>query len=118
MKDSLEALESLSNARWYNKWLIRHFSKYLNGEILEVGCGIGNFSRLLSQFGKVHATDINRDYLRRIKKELKSQGNNHITVGFGDIEKKQFPFKPGRKFHSIVCLNKNLLTLQILLQPK
>ena len=43
--------------------------------------------------------------MRRIKKELKSQGNNHITVGFGDIEKKQFPFKPGRKFHSIVCLN-------------
>src|SRR3989344_6305427 len=105
MKDSLEALESLSNARWYNKWLIRHFSKYLSGEILEVGCGIGNFSRLLGKYGKVHATDINGDYLKRIKKELKLQENNHIKVGFGDIEKKLFSFKFGRKFHSIVCLN-------------
>ena len=105
MKDSLEALESLSNARWYNKWLIRHFSKYLSGEILEVGCGIGNFSRLLGKYGKVHATDINGDYLKRIKKELKLQENNHIKVGFGDIEKKLFSFKFGRKFNSIVCLN-------------
>lgn len=105
MEDSLEALESLSNAEWYNKWLINHFSKYLEGEILEVGCGIGNFSRLLSQYGKIHATDINKDYLKRVKKELKLQGHKHITVGFGNIEKKNFSFKPGRKFDSIVCLN-------------
>lgn len=105
MEESLEALQSLRNARWYSHWLVGHFSKYLSGEILEVGCGIGNFSRLLSQYGKILATDINKAYLQRIKRELRIQGSKDITVGFGDIEKKNFSFKPGRKFDSVVCLN-------------
>ena len=97
MGKSLETLESLSGAQWYNNWLIDQFKEHLSGDILEVGCGIGNFSRQLSSFGQVFASDINKKYLARIKGE-------NIKVGFGDIEKGEYFFK-GKKFDSIVCLN-------------
>lgn len=97
MNQSLETLESLSGAHWYNKWLVNQFKDYLKGDILEVGCGIGNFTKLLSDYGKVSAIDINRNYIKKIK--LKNS-----AVGFGDIEKGKYFFK-NKQFASIVCLN-------------
>lgn len=97
MDDSLETLESLSGAAWYNIWLINKFKKYIKGDILEVGCGIGNFTSQLSQYGKVNAIDINKNYLGKIKYA-------NVKVGFGDIEKGSYFFK-NKKFDSIVCLN-------------
>ncbi|MDP2684909.1 MAG: class I SAM-dependent methyltransferase, partial [bacterium] len=61
MSDSAggETLESMSQAVWYNRWTLNKFKKYLNGDILEIGCGIGNFTKELAKYGKVWAIDIN-----------------------------------------------------------
>lgn len=93
-------LESMSQAVWYNQWTIKKFTKFLKGNILEVGCGIGNFTNFLTAFGKVWAIDINNDYL----KQTKSKIDGKVNVGFGDIEKGKFFFND-QKFDSIVCLN-------------
>lgn len=96
----VRTLESMSQAVWYNQWTLGKFKKYLNGEILEVGCGIGNFTEDLIKFGKVWAIDINKECITQTKRKVDSK----TEVGFGDIETGECFFK-GKKFDSIVCLN-------------
>lgn len=56
-------LEVMKKAKWYNGWLLSFFDTYLKGDILEVGAGIGNFTKLLAKYGEVTGIDINKDYL-------------------------------------------------------
>lgn len=93
-------LESMSQARFYNKWTFKKFSQYLKGEILEVGCGIGNFSGDLSKYGNVTAIDIDQ----KLIKQLTDKKNVEINAGFGDIETGKF-FFDNKEFDSIVCIN-------------
>src|SRR3990167_3518546 len=76
----------MSQARFYNKWTFKKFSQYLKGEILEVGCGIGNFSGDLSKYGNVTAIDIDQ----KLIKQLTDKKNVEINAGFGDIETGKF----------------------------
>lgn len=93
-------LESMGQALWYNRWTMNKFTPYVNGDILEVGCGIGNFTPALAKIGKVWAMDIDRHSISKTKSlKLKS-----VRVGLGDIEKDRY-FFDNRKFDSIVCLN-------------
>lgn len=91
-------LENMSQATGYNRWTLEKFEKYLKGEILEVGCGIGNFTQTLSKYGKVYAIDIDKSLVERVKKD------NMIEAGFGDIEKGEYFFKD-KKFDTVVCIN-------------
>lgn len=93
-------LESMSTAVWYNLWVLEKFKNYLKGDILEVGCGIGNFTRQLTEFGKTTAIDIQADYIPDLKGELKKT----VRVGYGDIEAGKYFFGK-KKFDVIVCLN-------------
>lgn len=95
-----QTLESMSQAIWYNKWTLKKFEKYLSADILEIGCGIGNFTETLTRFGNVWAIDINKDYIEETKK-LVSGG---VSAGFGDVEKGKFFFSQ-KKFDSLICLN-------------
>lgn len=97
---SLTTLESMSQALWYNRWTLASFAQYLKGRILEVGCGIGNFTPALSTFGHVWAIDIDHHAMTHTKKKVSSQ----VKVGRGDIEKNVYFFKR-IKFDTIVCLN-------------
>lgn len=95
-----DTLESMSQAVWYNQWTLRKFSQYLRGDILEVGCGIGNFTNTLTRYGDVWAIDIDEKYITQTK--LLADGK--ARVGFGDIEKGLYFFS-SRRFNAIVCLN-------------
>lgn len=92
-------LEIMRKAGWYNKWLFDSVKRYISGDILEIGAGIGNFTKPLSQKGRVTAIDIERKYTASLNKSFKS-----VQVGYGDIEKGNYFFKD-RKFDTIVCLN-------------
>ncbi len=117
-----ETLESMSEAKGYNKWILKKFSKYLSGDILEVGCGIGNFSKQLVGFGKLTAFDIEKKYIGVLKKE----DTLGISYGIGDLEKGKYFFNQ-KRFDCIVCLNvlehiendnQAILNLNKLLKPK
>lgn len=97
---SQATLESMSQAVWYNQWTLKKFLPYLRGEILEVGCGIGNFTLSLAEYRDVWAIDINKEYLKETKRLVR----NKARIGFGDIERGKY-FFGGQKFDSIVCLN-------------
>ncbi len=95
-----QTLESMKLAKWYNNWLIDKFKNYLTGDILEVGCGIGNFTTQLARYGKVWAVDVDKKYL----KYKLNFNNKNIVIGFGDIERGKFFFK-NKKFNTVFCLN-------------
>lgn len=56
-------LSILEKAIAYHRWVFEKISPYLRGNILEVGCGIGNLTSFLLNHGKVIASDINEGYL-------------------------------------------------------
>lgn len=99
MSDSQQTLESMNQAAWYNQWTLKKFAKYLRGDILEVGCGIGNFTNSLTKYGYVFAIDINKNYLKAF-----DLPENKGKAGFGNIEKGEYFFAK-QNFDSIVCLN-------------
>lgn len=100
MNNGQTILESMCQATWYNRWLVKEFAGFLKNDILEVGCGIGNFTDYLTKFGNVWAIDINREYVEKTEMLLAGKAE----VGVGDIEKGKYFFKD-KKFDSIVCLN-------------
>lgn len=100
MNSGQQTLESMNQAVWYNEWILKNFKEFLNGDILEVGCGIGNFTDSLMRYGKVWAIDINQEYIKKTKQKV----DGKAQVGFGDIEKGKYFFN-GQKFDSIICLN-------------
>jgi len=91
----------MNQANWYNQWTLSKIKEYLNGKILEVGCGIGNFTKSLLEYGEVYGIDIRRDYIEKTEKIL--SGSN-ARIGLGDIEKGKYFFK-NEKFDSVVCIN-------------
>lgn len=93
-----QTLESMSQAVWYNQWTLKKFENYLKGEILEVGCGIGNFTKDLKKYGEVWAIDINEIYIKQTAALVRDR------VGIGDIEKGEY-FFGDKKFDCIVCIN-------------
>jgi len=94
-----DTLLEMRNAAWYNKWVYDYFRKYLRGDILEIGCGIGNFVEYLVKSGKLTSIDIKNEYISKLKREYKD-----VQFGYGDIENNKFFFKKGR-FDSIISLN-------------
>jgi 2-polyprenyl-3-methyl-5-hydroxy-6-metoxy-1,4-benzoquinol methylase len=99
-KNGQLTLESMSKASWYNAWTTNIFKPYLKGDILEVGCGIGNFTKLLCSYGNVYAFDPDKYCVLETKKNAGSKAK----VGIGNIEKGEYFFKE-KKFDAIVCIN-------------
>lgn len=100
MDNDKKNVESMGQAVWYNQWIIQKISKYLNGDILEVGFGPGNFTEKFTKFGSVWGFDIDSEYIKDFKKKFKTK----VKSGFGDIEKGKYFFK-NKKFDTIVCFN-------------
>lgn len=93
-------LENMSQALWYNQWTLKKISHFLHGNILEVGCGIGNFTKTLIEYGETWAFDIDRDCVTETKQKLGKRAH----VGLGNIEKGTYFFKD-KSFDTIVCFN-------------
>lgn len=100
MSTGQKTLESMSQAIWYNQWTLKKFATFLKGDILEVGCGIGNFTYSLINYGNVYAIDISKEYVDKTK----SLVNGKASVGLGDIESGKYFFVK-KEFDCIVCLN-------------
>lgn len=94
-----ETLESMSLAKYYNSWVVNKFKKFLKGDILEVGFGIGSFTSELVNYGPVWAIDVDQEFVKNSK-----LSHQNLKLGFGDIEAGKY-FFGNKKFDTIVCLN-------------
>ncbi len=99
-----DVLESLSDARHFNRWMAEIIEPHLGNSTLEVGSGIGNITRVLPKRDRLTATDMDPVYLEL----LKDTYADHDLV---DVQKldltsdEDFAALAGRTYDSVVCLN-------------
>jgi len=97
-------LHNLSQARRFNKWMVKSIEPFLGDRILEVGSGIGNISRLLPKRERLIVTDVDPTYLEILKVAFKD--NDIVDVAKLDLTRRQDAEKLGESVcDTVICLN-------------
>ena len=96
-------LRRLRNARRYNDWVWSMLEPHVGNRVLEVGCGVGNFTHYLRQREYVLATDNNDEYLAMLRTSTEHLDN--VEVRDIDWEHADFDALRAHDFDTIVCLN-------------
>lgn len=100
---TVEDQERMTRAKNYFAWQSRLVTRELGQRVVEVGCGLGNFTGLLLDREVVIALDIERDCIQRLQQRYPNQPNLRAfaldanSPAFCDLER----FEPD----SCVCLN-------------
>jgi SAM-dependent methyltransferase len=102
-KTNTITLSILEEATSYHRWIFEKIKPYLKGNILEVGCGIGNLTGWLLGWGKVVASDMNENYLQLVEEKYRDHSSLKGVFNW-DIRQ-----EPAREllasFDTIVCSN-------------
>ncbi len=101
-------LEVLAKANRFNQWMYGIFSKHLEGEVLEIGSGLGNISKLAIDDNLcITLSDYNREYCNWLIKNFSSSPNVRgvlqIDLLRPNFETEYLTLK--EKFDSIFLLN-------------
>lgn len=119
-----ETLRRLGKMDQFNRWMWSQIEPWVGQDILEVGCGLGNFTRFMADRKSIVGLDVNEEHLQEFRRRNPdlSQVELHL-LDAGDERMLQL----GReRFDSIVCLNvlehveqdeKALKTFLTLLKP-
>jgi SAM-dependent methyltransferase len=100
---TLEDQDRMSRAENYFAWQSRLVTRELGRRVVEVGCGLGNFTRMLLDREAVIAVDSEPDCIQRLKERYPDRKNLHAFAcdaggpAFADLAR----FDPD----SCVCLN-------------
>lgn len=72
-KEGWEILDVISEARNFNEWMYQTIRPYCQGEILEIGSGIGNISEFFINDGaKITLSDIRENYCKLLENRFGS----------------------------------------------
>jgi glycosyltransferase involved in cell wall biosynthesis len=99
-----DILDAFSNAPNFNRWIADTIQPYLGKNVLEIGAGIGNLTRLLVARSKRYvATDLDCEHLERLRIRLSGRPNLEIALLDASRAGDYSPFH-GR-MDTVVCLN-------------
>lgn len=111
-KSKLGQKESRLNfyTRWHGKakpyflWQLQQFKPYLGNCILDVGCGLGNFTEILLDRKLYIGIDLDLELIKQLKMEY--SGKKNIELFHLDVTEPEFIilFK-NKKPNSILCVN-------------
>jgi SAM-dependent methyltransferase len=100
----LEILDALSYAPNFNAWMADTVAPFLGERVLEIGAGIGNLTRPLSNRKKYYAaTDIGPEHLESLRNRFAHRANLEVRECDVQIEE-QVAYFAGR-IDTVVCLN-------------
>ena len=77
---TLEDQQRMSKAKNYFAWQHRLIHKELGSRVLEVGCGVGNFTRTLLDREAVIAVDVQPECIERLKLRYPGHDNLHAFL--------------------------------------
>jgi SAM-dependent methyltransferase len=100
---TLEDLERMALAKNYFAWQARLVHRELGNRVLEVGCGIGNFTGTLLDREIVVAVDIEPECLDHLRARYGTHTNLHTRIG--DAGQDGLRVIDRFKLDSCVCLN-------------
>ncbi len=100
---ALDDQEKMAAADNYFAWQRRLVAPELGRRIVEVGCGIGNFTRFLLDRDAVYALDVDASCVERLRTRYPNQANLYVQVSAPGSR----AFEDLRRFlpDSCVCLN-------------
>ena len=99
-----ETLEALSAAPKFNRWMADTIRPYVGKEIIEVGAGIGNLTKLLIRKSKRYVVaDIDHAHLGRLTAEFERRPNFQIRCCNLSQPEDFAEFK--EQLDTVVCLN-------------
>ncbi len=93
------SLRVLALTHNYNKWIIDLIKPYIKGNILEVGCGLGNLTAYLHNYGKLTCIDISKIFVKHMQIDYPE-----VEFRLHDISDKNI-LTPNNKYDTIVCVN-------------
>jgi len=104
----LHTLQVIAKAERYNRWMYDQIKDHLKGEILEIGSGIGNISKLVIESNHfITLSDYSKEYCDLLKEKFSTNRNvrNVIQIDLlhPDFSNKFFAYK--EQFDSIFLLN-------------
>lgn len=70
-----KTLQIMAKTEFYYQWMIKYFTPYMGKRILEVGCGVGNATKLLKHITYLHSIDISENNIEVVKRYLGSWKN-------------------------------------------
>lgn len=99
--DMLRAMESAGR---FNRWMADTILPFVGGDVLEIGAGIGNLTRLLcDSCYRYIVSDLDREYVNRVASLMQSRSN--IATAVCDLSKAT-DFEAFREqMDTVVCLN-------------
>jgi SAM-dependent methyltransferase len=95
--------ERMARAKNYFAWHQRLVTKELGQRVLDLGCGIGNFTSALLDRELVVAVDLEPDCIERLRERYPRQHNLHALVG--DASCLRIRDLAQLRLDSCVCLN-------------
>jgi SAM-dependent methyltransferase len=96
-------LEIMSSAQNYRNWMYSRIRQFVGQRILEVGCGIGNFTQLFLDRELVVATDVYKPCIEQLRINL-GDSPNLIAIEL-DISDPAARDLEKHELDTIVCLN-------------
>ena len=96
-------LQRLRHVGRYNEWVWSRLDQYVGDRVLEVGCGVGNFTRFLRDREHVVATDNNERYLASLRAAF--ERFDHLQVRRVDWSDPELADLRADRFDTVVCLN-------------
>ena len=97
-----ETLQRMSALEHYNDWIIESITPWIGDTVLEVGSGIGNISRYFLDRKKLILTDVQEDYIEKLRERF----GDHPNVSFElyNLEESDSHLR-NRGIDTIVALN-------------
>jgi protein-L-isoaspartate O-methyltransferase len=93
-------LNELSRTDNYNRWVFDTIAPFIRGRVLEIGCGIGTYSKLIAPMADhVDAVEIDSSFADRARLRLRDAGN--VTVHAADF----FDIEFEKPFETVVMLD-------------
>jgi len=104
----LHTLKVIAKADRFNRWMYEQIKEHLKGEILEIGSGIGNISKLVIENDHfITLSDYNKEYCSILKEKFSENKNVRDVIQIDllhpEFEKKFYLYK--ERFDSIFLLN-------------
>ncbi len=96
-------LQRMRHVGRYNEWVWTRLDPYVGDRVLEVGCGVGNFTRFLRDREHVVVTDNNEHYLELLRTAFERLEN--VRVCRVDWTDPSLDDLRAERFDTIICLN-------------
>ena len=97
-------LEVFADTPRLNRWLYSKLEPHVRGEVLEIGSGIGNLSRLIVERAtRVTLSDMEPHYLEELRRDFAT--DDRVSVSLYDLDAPPPPEIAARRFDTIVAVN-------------